>query len=171
MSRAFVNEDAGTGDEDLPERPVSDHPNFVTPSGLRQLQDQLAGLESRRVELLEAASSRDEQEAAVAGDELRYVDRDLRYVERRIASAMPVEPAGQPRGVVAFGATVTARDRAGELHTYTIVGEDEADPESGKVSHVSPLAKALMGARIAQAVTWHRPAGDLRLLIERIEYL
>ncbi len=157
-------------DEELPERPVSDHPNYVTPTGLRQLREQLEDLGRRRAELLAAADTSDERAAATAKDELRYVDRDARYVERRLASAIVVEPAKQKRGEVAFGATVTARDRAGETHTYTIVGEDEADSDAGKVSYVSPLAKALMGAKIAQAVMWRRPAGNLRLLIEHIEY-
>lgn len=168
MSRAFVNEDA-TGGEELPERSVSEHPNYVTPEGLRQLRDQLGQLGRRRAELLESASGAGEEEAPAA-DELRYVERDVRYLERRLASAIEVEPGKQPRGVIAFGATVTARDHAGSRHTYQIVGEDEADPDAGKISHVSPLAKALMGAKIAQPVTWRRPAGDLRLLIERIEY-
>lgn len=170
MSRAFVNEDAASGDEELPERPVSEHPNYVTPLGLKLLEEEFSALERRRLELLDAASSAHDQAAAGARDELRYVDRDRVYFQRRLASAILIEPAAQPRDVIAFGATIAARDPAGHTRTYAIVGEDEADPDAGKVSYASPLGKALMGARVGQPVTWRRPAGDLRLSIRRIEY-
>lgn len=164
MSRAFVKEpDSGAPDQDLPERPVSDNPNYVTPAGLVALEDHAAQLESRRLELL---ANEDDPAAA---EELNHVDRDLRYYAVRVESAILVDPAGQPGDEVAFGASVTV-DEDGDERTYTIVGEDEADLTQLKVSYVSPLAEALMGARVGERVLWRRPAGDVELTVKAISY-
>ena len=99
MNRAFVKEpDEGAPAEGLPERQISEHPNYVTPAGLRQLEARVGELETRRLELLD--------EDDLAG-ELAYVDRDLRYYTARLESAILVDPARQPRRKVAFGAAVT----------------------------------------------------------------
>jgi transcription elongation GreA/GreB family factor len=162
MSRAFVKEpDEGAPAEGLPERQISEHENLVTPTGLQQLQARVGALEARRLDLLDADDP--------AG-ELAYVDRDLRYFTARIASAVVVDLGRQPRRKVAFGAAVTVSQNGGERKTYTIVGEDEADPEAGKISHVSPLAEALLDARVGKTVLWRRPAGNLRLTVEEIDY-
>lgn len=165
MSRAFVKENdlehAGT---DLPERPQSPHPNYVTPGGLLQLQQQVAALEQRRQQLAP------HQDDPVARQQLAVVERDLRYFQGRLERAIPVDPASQPADTVLFGATVTLEDTQGEVHTYTIVGEDEADIARNKVSWVSPLARALIGHRIGELVRWQRPAGDLELTIIAITY-
>jgi len=101
MSRAFVKEpDEGAPDERLPERQISDHPNYVTPAGLRQLEQKLGELEERRLELLAAAENDD----ALARGQLDYIDRDLRYFTRRFETALLVEPRRQPRRMVKFGA-------------------------------------------------------------------
>jgi transcription elongation factor GreB len=167
MSRAFVKESDGS-DEPLPPRRISDHPNYVTPRGLEELRRELGRLTARRGEL---AAMVDDPATA---EELRHVERDLTYVEARVGSAIVVDPARQPRGEVAFGATVTVRETAGDApavsRTYRLVGEDEANADVGKVSYVSPLARALLGARVGQTVTWQRPAGDLALTVDRIEY-
>jgi transcription elongation GreA/GreB family factor len=164
MSRAFVKEpDSGAPDLDLPERPVSEHPNYVTPAGLAELERRAGELQARRLELLALG------EDALAGDELRHVDRDLKYFAARIESAIVVDPAAQPSGEVAFGAAVTVTGEGGE-RTFTIVGEDEADLASLKVSFVSPLAEALMGAGVGDRVLWRRPAGDLELTVTAIAY-
>src|SRR5450756_3248966 len=87
MSRAFVKEpDEGAPDEGLPERQISDHPNYVTPAGLRQLKQKLGELEERRLELLAAA----EDDDALARGQLDYIDRDLRYFTRRFETALLV---------------------------------------------------------------------------------
>ena len=86
-----------------------------------------------------------------------------------MGSARLVDPAGQPRDRVAFGATVEVADESGE-HSYRIVGEDEADAEHGSVSYVSPLARALLGAKVGDEVVWSRPAGDLRVEVLGIRY-
>jgi transcription elongation GreA/GreB family factor len=175
MSRAFTKEpEPGTPEEPLPERAVSDQPNYVTLQGLNQLKAELEELGRRRAELraiLSRAAGNDlpADEEQVAAEELRYVDRDLRYFERRIESAIQIDLSRQPLHEVAFGATVTVRAPSG-VQRWTIVGEDEADPDAGKVSYVSPLARALLGARVGQKVVWRRPAGPLRLTVEKIAY-
>ncbi|HMK92577.1 MAG TPA: GreA/GreB family elongation factor, partial [Thermoleophilia bacterium] len=108
----------------------------------------------------------DDDEAA--RDRLRYVDRDLKYVGLRLDSATVVEPPA-PGGAVAFGSTVLVRDTSGVAHRYTIVGEDEGDPDAGLVSWVSPLARVLEGARPGETAVWRRPAGDLTLTVEAVE--
>jgi transcription elongation GreA/GreB family factor len=162
MNRAFVKEpDEGAPAEGLPERQISEHPNYVTPAGLRQLEARVGELETRRLELLD--------EDDLAG-ELAYVDRDLRYYTARLESAIPVDMSRQPRRKVAFGAAVTVSQNGGDLRTFTIVGEDEADLKEGKISFVSPLAEALLEARVGKTVLWRRPAGDLKLTVEEIDY-
>ena len=162
MNRAFVKEpDEGAPAEGLPERQISEHPNYVTPAGLRQLEAKLGELETRRLELLDGED--------LAG-ELVYVDRDLRYFTARLESAILVDLARQPRRKVAFGAAVTVSQNGGGHRTFTIVGEDEADLKEGKISYVSPLAEALLEARVGKTVLWRRPAGDLKLTVEEIDY-
>ena len=163
MSRAFVKEpDEGAPVEGLPERQVSEHANYVTPAGLQQLEDRVGELETRRLELLEQDDD--------AGGELDYIDRDLRYYTARLESAILVDLSHQPRRKVAFGAAVTVSKPDGERQTFTIVGEDEADLKQGKISYVSPLAEALIDARVGKSVLWRRPAGDLKLTVEEIDY-
>ena len=162
MNRAFVKEpDEGAPAESLPERQVSDRENYVTPAGLRQLEAKVGELETHRLELLEGDDP---------GGELTYVDRDLRYFTARLESAIPVDMARQPRRKVAFGAAVTVSQPGGDRRTFTIVGEDEADLKEGKISYVSPLAEALVDARVGKTVLWRRPAGDLQLTVEAIDY-
>lgn len=162
MNRAFVKDpdDAGRP-EALPERPQSPHPNYVTPLGLRQLQDQAAALTVQRERLLEAGKLANPQELA-------EVQRDLRYFAERLARAILVEPAGKPEDRVHFGATVEVADETGEVAAYALVGEDEADPVHGKISWVSPLAEALLNAELGDEVVWRRPAGNKRLEIVTI---
>lgn len=165
MSRGFVKEDdlehAGT---DLPERPISPHPNYVTPHGLKQLQLQAGELEQERLPLAQR------KEDPVAQQRLAMIDRDLRYLQARLESAILVDPAAQPADTVLFGATVEVEDENGDVHTFMIVGEDEADIAANRVSWVSPLAKALIGQKVGDSVAWHRPAGDLELEIIAIHY-
>jgi len=191
MSRAFVKEpEPGAAGDPPAERPISEHVNYVTPNGLAQLKDELDRLGRRRIELLEtlegAGGSLPPDREQMLREELAYVDRDMRYFDRRLESAVPVDPADQPRHEVAFGATVTVAapgsrvaDEPGAsvsldsrpVQVWTIVGEDESDPDAGKVSYVSPLAVALLGAKVGQMVSWRRPAGTLRLKVEHISYL
>ncbi|OAM52771.1 transcription elongation factor GreAB [Methylovorus sp. MM2] len=165
MSRGFVKEDdlehAGT---DLPERPLSEHPNYVTPTGLKQLQEKADALEQERLLLAQR------KEDPVAQQKLVMVERDSRYYLARLENAIIVEPTNQSKEKVLFGAKVTAEDEEGETLAFSIVGEDEADIAANKVSWVSPLAKALLGQKTGDSVLWHRPAGDITLEIISIEY-
>lgn len=164
MSRAFVKEpDEGAPAEGLPERQISDHPNYVTPAGLQQLRDRESELETRRPPLLG-------NEDGLAREQLAYIDRDLRYYAARLASAIPVDMCRQPRRKVAFGAAVTVSQDGGSKRTFAIVGEDEADLKAGKISYVSPLAEALLEARVGATVLWRRPAGNIDLTVESIAY-
>ena len=165
MSRAFVNEDLQSeAQAELPERPQSEHPNYVTPQGLASLESRLATLVAERSALSDDA---DEMRREAAR---QRIDRNVRYLRARIDRAILVNPDAQPREEVAFGASVRVCDADGEERVYAIVGEDEADAAVGKVSWVSPLAHALMGARIDDVVTWRRPNGNVELEILSIDY-
>ena len=164
MSRAFVKEDDAGAPEERVDLPVSAHPNFVTPAGLKMLRDKLAEYEAERANL----KAHDDELAAQA--HLPRVEQEVRYWEERLRTAIPVDPAQQPRDKVAFGAVVTVEDEDGTRRDYQIVGEDEADPQAGKVSYVSPLARALDGAAVGDLITWKRPAGDQELEVVGIRY-
>ena len=157
MNRAFVKDpdDAGRP-EDVPERPQSPHPNYVTPTGLRQLEGLAVDLAARRDHLREAGKLADPHELAT-------VQRDLRYYEERLQRAILVGPGGKAPDRVHFGATVDVCDEAGFTETFTIVGEDEAEAAQGRISWVSPLAEALLNAELGEEVVWRRPAGKKRL--------
>ena len=134
MSRAFIKEpDGDAAVEELPDRPVSPHPNYVTPEGLAAIDAEL--------DLLRAAWS-----AAQAADDragLARIARDLRYWNARRSSAQPV-PLPIDADQVRFGSRVTLARDDGRRQVFRIVGEDEADPAKGTVSYVAPLARALL---------------------------
>ena len=136
MSRAFVSEDAAAASAaELPERPVTQGPNPVTPSGLERM-----AAEAERLQHLRDSTPPDDPGRAA-------VDRDLRYWRARLVSAQVVMPPEGAPEEGAFGTAVTLRRRGTADVTYQIVGEDEADPAAGLLSWSSPLAQALMGAR------------------------
>jgi transcription elongation GreA/GreB family factor len=165
MSRGFVKEDdlehAGT---DLPERPISTDPNYVTPAGLQQLNVQAEALDQERILYIA------KKEDAIAKQKLAMIDRDLRYLSSRIEQAILVSPSNQVKDTVLFGSHVLVEDEEGQQHTFYIVGEDEADISLNKVSWVSPLAKALIGHIVGENVLWKRPAGNMQLEIFAINY-
>ena len=165
MSRAFVkeNDQEHTG-TDLPERPQSANPNYVTPAGLAQLQQRAAQLEQERRQL---APNKDDP---IVRQQLAAVERDLHYFQGRLERAILVDVAAQSTESILFGAIVSLEDENGESHEYAIVGEDEADISRNKVSWASPLANSLLGAHIGDIVKWRRPAGDIELEITGIRY-
>ncbi len=164
MSRAFVKDDnEDLPSEELPERPVSSEPNYVTKDGLDMLRTKVEALQKEHARLKQAAEDFDKPRLAV-------VERDLRYYQARLESAIVVDVAGEPKDEVHFGAMVKAEDEDGHIHGFTIVGEDEADVNKNKVSWRSPLANALMGARVGDTVTWNRPVGAMMLEVLEIEY-
>ena len=140
MSRAFVKESEETV-EDFPERPISPHPNFVTPEGLAQIEATLARLQQEHA-AAQAAADR----AALA-----RISRDLRYWTARRTTAEVIAPPARANEVQ-FGCTVTIAREDGRRQTYRIVGEDEADPSGGTISYVSPVARALLGKKIGDVV-------------------
>jgi len=154
MSRAFVK-DQDADYLDLPERPVSEHPNDVTEAGLAQIEDALAKA-GEAYALAQASADR----AAIAA-----ARRELRYWTARRATARIV-PAPADTSEVWFGACVTIRRDDGREQTFRIVGEDEADHAKGSISHVSPLAKSMFGKRVGDVVT----AGNGQAEIEAISY-
>ncbi|MBI2313240.1 MAG: GreA/GreB family elongation factor [Betaproteobacteria bacterium] len=164
MSQAFVKEQDEALGNKLPDRPQSDHPNYVTPQGLSLLHDKVHALQEQRT-ALDATPDDPMKQQRVA-----EVERDLRYCQGRIERAVVVDLAKQPADEVHFGAVVQVRDEKGESHEFTVVGEDEADVVAGKVSWVSPLAKAMLGSKVGDTVTWQRPAGNVELEITRIRY-
>jgi transcription elongation GreA/GreB family factor len=140
MSRAFVKETDDAFDE-LPDRPASPHPNFVTPAGLAAIDAMLARLQA------EHAAARATGDRAV----LAALSRDLRYWSARRALAQVVATPSDPANVQ-FGSTVTMVRDDGRRQTYRIVGEDEADPAHGTISYVSPVARALLGKGVGDVV-------------------
>ncbi|HZP85823.1 MAG TPA: GreA/GreB family elongation factor [Burkholderiales bacterium] len=164
MSRAFVKgDDSDLSGEEVPERPISPHPNYVTEQGLAQLRQRYDELLAQHATLKAAAEAFDKPK-------LTAVERDLRYFSQRLDSAILVDPSKEPQDEVHFGATVEAEDQDGRIHRFKIVGEDEADVATGKVSWLSPLAHALIGAKIGDSVKWKRPAGEVELEIRDIRY-
>ena len=140
MSRAFVKE-SDQETIDLPDRQASPHPNFVTAQGFAAIE--------RALDRYDAAHT-----AAVnKGDKLAIsaAQRELRYWTARRASAQVIEPSAD-KTKVHFGATVTVRRDDGRMQTFRIVGEDEAEPSRGTLSHVSPLARALFGKSVGDVV-------------------
>ncbi|MGH8492228.1 MAG: GreA/GreB family elongation factor [Moraxellaceae bacterium] len=160
MSRAFVKENDGDGPDDLPELPLSPHPNYVTPRGLQLLQARLQNAESERAGI----------DAGLVGalQQRAHLQREMRWLQARIASAQLVQRKGSARQV-GFGVLVELLDEQGHTLHYRIVGEDEADPEAGLVSWLSPLAQAIEGKQVGDEVVWPRPLGNLRVEIMRIE--
>jgi len=160
MSRAFVKETDGDVPEDLPDLPISPLPNYVTAHGLAKLQQRLADAERGLAEL------------AAEGPGVRQsralIERERRWLQARLGSARLVPPSAD-HGRIAFGAEVTVAT-ADAKHRYRIVGEDEAEPDAGKISWASPLARALIGASVGDVVTWERPAGAVDIEILDISY-
>jgi transcription elongation GreA/GreB family factor len=142
MSRAFTKEpDEGEAVEDLPDRPISEHPNLVTPQGLAQIEDSMARAQE---ELTRAQAVSDRAAIANAGRDLRY------WTARRSTAQLMPTPEGTRK--VQFGSTVTIARDDGRRQTWRIVGEDEAEPNEGTLSYVSPVARALMGKSVGDVV-------------------
>ncbi|MDO8756585.1 MAG: GreA/GreB family elongation factor, partial [Elusimicrobiota bacterium] len=139
MSRAFVKEDAQGPDEDPPERPVSPQPNYVTPRGLKLLQ------EGEETLLAELKSFEGLQEDEARKKRKRELERDLRYVRARLESAIPVDPANQPKDQIRFGASVVLQREDGAQKSVRIVGEDEAEEGGETLSWAAPFSQTLFG--------------------------
>lgn len=181
MSKAFTKE-TDSDDDDLPEGAVAlpkGTPNYITPTGFQALQDELRQLTRvERPKVVEVVSwaagngDRSENGDYLYGKKrLREIDRRIRFLTKRIEAAKVVDPAAQTNiDQVFFGATITYANSRGVEKTIRIVGIDEADLESGKVSWIAPVARALMKAYEGDTVQFKAPGGMETLEIIEISY-
>jgi transcription elongation GreA/GreB family factor len=146
MAVAFTREeDHEARAADLPDRPISSHPNLVTASGLEAIEAELAAAR--------AAYAAAQADGGISTDRtaMSRATRDLRYWSARRGSAQLTEPEGVA-DVVQFGRTVEIEREDGRRQAFRIVGEDEADPAQGRISYVAPLARALLGKAVEDVV-------------------
>jgi len=153
--------------------------NYITPAGFARLRKELQHLLDReRPDLVKviawAASNGDRSENAdyIYGKRrLREIDRRIRFLSKRLEIAEVVDSAGRDAEQVFFGATVTYRDSGGAERTVSIVGQDEVDPLRGRISWISPVARALVEARAGDVVSLKTPAGSDALEVIEIRYV
>lgn len=181
MNKAFVKESDADEDDDiggLPPIPPGAK-NYITPQGYQRIREELLQLiDVERPEVVRvvhwAASNGDRSENGdyIYGKRrLREIDRRIRFLTKRLDLAEVVDPSvHHGSDQVFFGATVTYVNAAGEEQTIRIVGIDELDPLHGKISWVSPVARALTKAKEGDVITLRTPAGDDELEILRVTY-
>ncbi len=146
MSVAFTKEeDSESAAAALPDRPISPHPNLVTPEGLAWLDAALA--EARAA----YAAAQADGEVRTDRTAIARATRDLRYYAARRASAQLVPPTPNT-GRATFGGIATIVRADGRVQTFRIVGDDEADPAKGSISYSSPLAASLLGREAGDVV-------------------
>ena len=181
MSKAFTKE-TDTQDDELEDAPsLPAHlKNYMTPRGFAALQTELRQLQrEERPKIVEIVSwaagngDRSENGDYIYGKKrLREIDRRLRYLLKRIESAEVVDPKQQQAlEQVFFGATVAYQRENGTELTVTLVGVDEADLAQGKISWISPVAKALMKSRVGDSIDMHTPAGIETIQVLSIRYV
>jgi transcription elongation factor GreB len=180
MSKAFTKETDG-GDEDelaLPPLPAGGK-NYITPAGYARLRDELLDLiDNERPKIVDvvhwAASNGDRSENGdylYGKKRLREIDRRIRFLTKRLEIAEVVDPslhAGSDQ--VFFGATVTYVDDEAVERTITIMGIDEADSHESQVSWISPVARALLKARVGDEVQLPTPGGVRNLEVVEVRY-
>ena len=185
MNKAFTREsdegdDEGDGDEVLPSLPQGSR-NYITPGGYARIREELDRLlrveRPHVVEVVQwAASNGDRSENGdylYGKKRLREIDRRIRFLTRRLDLAEVVDPAArrENRDQVFFGATVTLCDEQGEERIYQIVGIDETDFARGRISWISPLARALIRAREGDQVRFHSPSGWREVEVVDVDYV
>ncbi len=185
MNKAFVKESDGLDDalEDEVETESPGLPagskNYITPQGYARLKSELSQLlDVERPELVKtvawAASNGDRSENAdyIYGKRrLREIDRRIRFLIKRLDIAEVVDISKQENAdQVFFGATVTIADEDGKQHIYRIVGMDEVEPAKGDISWISPMARALIKAKLGDVVSFQSPGGVRELEIVEIKY-
>jgi transcription elongation factor GreB len=181
VNKAFVKESDADDDDDvggLPPIPPGAK-NYITPQGYQRIREELLQLiDVERPEVVRvvhwAASNGDRSENGdyIYGKRrLREIDRRIRFLTKRLDLAEVVDPSvHHGSDQVFFGATVTYVNAAGDEQTINIVGIDELDPLHGKISWVSPVARALTKAKEGDVITLRTPAGDDELEILRVTY-
>jgi len=182
MSKAFTKETDDAADDDLPDAAPAlprGAKNYITPAGYARLEDELRHLTSvERPKVVEvvswAASNGDRSENGdylYGKKRLREIDRRIRFLLKRMEIAEVVDQSRQTnREQVFFGATVTYADSEDRERTVRIVGVDEARQEDGEVSWISPVARALLKARVGDVVRMQTPAGPEEVEVVAIEY-
>jgi transcription elongation factor GreB len=167
MSKAFTRE------SDLPDLPSRPRPASVLPAGaknyltahgaaqLRRELDRLVNTERPRL----AGADRDDDSTR----QLRELDSRVQHLQQVLQSAVVVDPPPAADNVVRFGTTVTVREQSGAESTYRIVGVDETDLDRNWVSWLSPIAKALLNARVGQRVRFRFPSGETELEIVSVD--
>lgn len=153
-------------------------PNYLTPEGAKKLSeelDRLMRVDRPKIvgEVAEAAAQGDRSENAeytYGKKKLREIDRRVRFLTKRLESALVVKPGEVGGDQVRFGATVLVRDENGKESQYLLVGPDEANPSVGKLSFMSPLGKALMNKRVGDVVAVLRPMGEIEIEIVDIAF-
>lgn len=181
MNKAFVRESDGDDDEDVEPslRLPAGTKNYITPAGHARLKDELEHLVKRErphvVEIVAWAASngdRSENGDYIYGKRrLREIDRRIRFLRKRLDNAEIVDPLRQgDNDQVFFGARVTIADSDGRESTYTIVGIDEADVTRGRISWISPLARALIRNREGDTIRFQSPLGVREIEILEVVY-
>ncbi|MFL6581022.1 MAG: transcription elongation factor GreB [Burkholderiales bacterium] len=181
MNKAFTKDnDEDDEDQDATAPPLpAGLKNYITPAGFKRLKDEaLHLLDKERPDLVKvihwAASNGDRSENAdyIYGKRrLREIDRRIRFLTKRLDAAVVVDPqAREPTDQVFFGATVALATESGSQKHYSIVGIDEADAARGRISWISPLAKALIKAHEGDTVIVRTPGGEESFTIVGVEY-
>lgn len=180
MSKAFVKE-SESGEAPAPEVALEPTPprNYITPAGYARLKAELKALvEVERPQVVRtvawAASNGDRSENGdylYGKKRLREIDRRVRFLIKRLENAVLVDNAGRDSEQVFFGARARVRGKAGEEREVTIVGADEVDLARGRVSWLSPVARALLKARVGDTVRLDTPGGAEELEILDVQYL
>ena len=181
MSKAFVTET--DQEEDAPDAPDEALPagvkNYMTPRGFETLKEELRRLQRddrpKVVEIVSWAAGngdRSENGDYIYGKKrLREIDRRIRFLSKRLERSEVVDPAKRPKtDQVFFGATVTCANAKGEERTVKIVGVDEVDPGRGRVSWISPIARALLRAHEGDMVRMRTPGGEEEIEIVKVDY-
>ena len=169
MSKAFTKDTDGDDEDEREDEPVSPHvKNYMTPRGFATLQEEWRQLiRVERPKVVEVVSwaagngDRSENGDYIYGKKrLREIDRRVRYLTKSMESAIIVDPKQQKNhDQIFFGATATYVRQDGSEHTVTLVGVDEAEFSDGKISWLSPIAKALLKARVGDVIKVRTPAG------------
>ncbi len=181
MSKAFTREQDGAEEDEPEPEPVQPTgvKNYITPAGYARMKAELKQLlDVERPEVVGivhwAASNGDRSENGdyIYGKKrLREIDRRIRFLIKRMEIAEVVNARDQEEDRVFFGATVRVSDSAGAERRVSIVGMDEVDPARGRVSWVSPIARALLKARVGDMVTLRTPSGVEELDVVEIRYV
>lgn len=181
MSKAFVKDD---GEADLDseaefEPAVPGGKNYMTPAGAERMRQELRKLRyEERPEVTRVVSwaagngDRSENGDYLYGKKrLREIDKRMRFLAKRLESAEIVDPLSITASYVQFGATVTIRYEDDSKKTFSIVGIDEVDLAKGRISWMSPLARALMRASEGDLVTFQSPKGQQEIEIVSVAYI